>query len=294
MDLRALKLFQSAVRSCPSGLHSGMLKFRSLRLVIVGAIFIAFTTTAPPATAARLVPSGAAIVAITGGEAVISKVKPGKYRIVFPASQTIKWLGEVRGQSGAHIGSFSEKELVSRWAGMRNGSKEAAQATLSWKGRDRWVSSKISSPRINKRGLLVVDLATTEALPRRIKDFNLSIDRALRAKDLRFNTSTQTFTLDDTMSFEIAINGNASTVTTAVSEGTDCFGGVPLDGDGHIADIPGVYCGDFSILPMSTIQVIEASPTAQGWEQMVLFVLAQNTNDIEIFAIIANWDYQAS
>lgn len=271
-----------------------MLKSKSLRLVIVGAIFVAFMTTAPPATSARLVPSGTAIVAITGGEAVISKVQPGKYRIVFSDSQTIKWLGEVRGQTGSRIGSFSEQELVSRWAGMRNGSKVPAQATLSWKGRDRWVSSKVSSPRINKRGLLVVNLTTTEALPRRIKDFNLSVDRAPRAKNLRFNTSTQIWEMDDTMSLEIAINGNASTVTTAVSEGTDCFSGVPIDGDGKIADIPGVYCGDIEILPMSTLQVIEASPTAQGWEQMVLFVFADNTNNIEIFAIIANWDYQES
>lgn len=272
-----------------------MSKLRILPLVIVGAVLASFVVPASPASAAKMLPSGGAIVSITGDTASIANVQPRKYQIVFPKSQTIKWLGEVRGLNGARVGTFSGKELASRWTALRKGSKSPARATLSWKGKDRWVLSKVSAPRINEQGLLVMDLATPMSLPRRIKDFNLSIDRAPKSGNLRWNTTTQSFGLTDATSLQTTVNGNADTLTQAVGNGTNCFfDGIPIDGNGKIATVPGVTCADVVFLPMSTIQVIEASPTAQGWEQAVLFLQAYNSENTEIFAIIANWDYEAS
>jgi hypothetical protein len=140
-----------------------------------------------------------------------------------------------------------------------------------------------------------MDLTTTRSLPRRIKDFNLSIDRAPKSGNLRWNTTTQSFGITDATSLLTTVNGNANTLTQAVGNGTNCFfDGVPIDGNGKIASVPDVACADVYFMPMSTIQVIEASPTAQGWEQAVLFLQAYNSEDTEIFAIIANWDYEAS
>lgn len=272
----------------------GMPKLKVLLPIIVGATLMTFWAAAPPSLAARQLPSGTALVAISGDEATIVKVQPRKYRITFPASQTIKWLGEVRGLPGARVGSFTEQELVSRWGGLRRGSKSPARATLSWKGEERWVLSKVSRPRVNSEGLLVVDLTTPRSLPTRIKDFNLSIDRASRAKNLRWTTTTQTFALSDITSLEVTVDGNASTSTEGVASGTGCFySPIPLDGNGHIASIPAVACGDTDILTMSTIQVIAASPSSQGWEQAVLY-LSQGGNTSTWFVIIANWDYQGS
>jgi hypothetical protein len=272
----------------------GMPKLKVLPLIMVGATLMTFLVAAPPAFAARQLPSGTALVAISGDAATIIKVQPRKYRITFPASQTIKWLGEVRGLPGARIGSFTEQELVSRWADLRRGSKSPARATLSWKGEERWVLSKVSRPRVNREGLLVVDLTTPRSLPPRIMDFNLSIDRASRANNLRWNTTTQTFSLSDITSLEVTVNGNASTSTEGVANGSDCFySPIPLDGNGHIASVPGLVCGDVEILSMSTIQVIAASPSSQGWEQAVLN-LFQGGNTSTWYVIIANWDYQGS
>jgi hypothetical protein len=261
------------------------------RLVAVGATLAVSMTTAPSAPAAQYFPSGTAIVAITGGEAIISKVGPGKYRIVFPASQNIKWLGEVRGQSGARIGSFTEQGLVSRWAGIRNGSKAPAQATLSWKGRSRWVSTKVSSPRINKQGLLVVDLTTSEALPSRVKGFNLSIDRAPGTKNPRFNTSTQTYALTDSVSLVTTINGNVNISTKGESSGVECLS-FSSQKDGEAIPFTG-ECGDVQI-EYPTIARLEGATSELPGSLPAVIYATDSSNVIEISVNLAVWAYQAS
>lgn len=137
---------------------------------------VTYVAAAPP----DLRPTGKALIAATGGTASVVKVAGGRYRLTLPGNARIAWLGEDT-QRRLTQGTFTPARLRAAWKSLGHRRNAGVTTTLTWTkrgGESAWALTRLSNPRVNSNGGLVVDVITSFALPNVLKDYSVNIQRA--------------------------------------------------------------------------------------------------------------------
>lgn len=128
--------------------------------------------------APELRPVGPAMVRIDGDVAVAKDLGNGRYRLVMPAGVTPTWIGPAEGIDGVSVGSFTPKKMVGSWALLGHKVDVGISSTLTWveRGKQRFLTVRITQPRMNGDDRLTFIARSPEALPREMKDFSVNIE----------------------------------------------------------------------------------------------------------------------
>lgn len=128
--------------------------------------------------APELRPSGPALVRIDGDVAVAKDLGDGRYRLVMPAGVTPTWIGPAEGIDGVQVGTFTASKMVGSWALLGHKVDVGISTTLTWveRGKQRYVTVRLTQPRMNGGERLTFIARSPEELPRQMKDFSVNIE----------------------------------------------------------------------------------------------------------------------
>lgn len=125
-------------------------------------------------------PVGNVVIRVDGGTAQAVDAGTNRFRVVLPKAASIKWLGATATRDAA-IGDFTTGRLVQAWQNIGHRRTAGVISTLTWRANGettQWASAKVSNPRLNARGQLVLTVRSTTALPPKMPRYSINITRA--------------------------------------------------------------------------------------------------------------------
>ncbi len=210
---------------------------------------------------------GEALIVVSGGGKVhAAETGDGRYRLVLPAKARIAWLGN-NDRGLLAQGRFSPERLTRAWTALGHRRSDGVFTTLTWRtsaGKDAWALVRVSNPRVNGRGQLVIDALSSDALPRELAGYSVNVRRAA--------PTARTFPL---VGRAVHLTEVVTMTTTALSAKTTT--GVLSDGSkecwryshtGFSEDYWSGECGGTNFASI-TVMVKEATATDPGSEVAV-------------------------
>jgi hypothetical protein len=126
-------------------------------------------------------PVGNVVIRVDGGgNARVVDAGGGRFRMILPKNASIQWLGATQTRDVA-IGDFTTGRLVQAWQNIGHRRTAGVISTLTWRANGettQWASARVSDPRINARGRLVLTVRSTTDLPPQMPRYTINITRA--------------------------------------------------------------------------------------------------------------------
>lgn len=142
---------------------------------LVASMGVATATDAPVER-----PVGNVVIRVDGGTAQALRAGANRFQVVLPKAASITWLGATATRSAA-IGDFTSGRLVEAWQNIGHRRPAGVVSTLTWRAngeKTQWVSAKVSNPRLNARGQLMLTVDSPTALPPKMPRYSINITRA--------------------------------------------------------------------------------------------------------------------
>jgi hypothetical protein len=125
-------------------------------------------------------PVGNVVIRVDGGTAQAVGTGSERFDMVLPKRASIKWLGATA-QRDVAIGEFTSGRLARAWQSLGHRRTAGVISTLTWRANGettQWASARVSNPRLNARGQLVLTVRSTTALPPKMPRYTVNISRA--------------------------------------------------------------------------------------------------------------------
>jgi hypothetical protein len=126
-------------------------------------------------------PVGNVVIRVDGGgNARVVDAGGGRFRMILPKNASIQWLGATQTRDVA-IGNFKAGRLAQAWQSIGHRRTTGVVSTLTWRpngSTTQWASAKVSDPRVNARGRLVLTVRSTTLLPPKMPRYTINITRA--------------------------------------------------------------------------------------------------------------------
>lgn len=125
-------------------------------------------------------PVGSVVIRVDGGTARAVEAGTNRFRMILPKRASIKWLGATATRDVA-IGEFTSGRLAQAWQSIGHRRTAGVISTLTWRANaetTQWASARVSNPRLNARGQLVLTVRSTTALPPMMPRYTVNISRA--------------------------------------------------------------------------------------------------------------------
>jgi hypothetical protein len=125
-------------------------------------------------------PVGNVVIRVDGGTAQAIDAGTNRFRVILPKRASIQWLGATATRDVA-IGDFTTGRLVQAWQNIGHRRTTGVVSTLTWRAngeKTQWASAKVSNPKLNARGQLVLTVRSTTALPAKMPRYSINITRA--------------------------------------------------------------------------------------------------------------------
>lgn len=168
-------------------------------LAAVGLVAASSLALGTAPASAEGVGSGRALIHIDAPTATVIKTGKNSYRMVLPPDSSGQWMGERTNDAGTtqvRVGDLTAKKLSTRWTKFRYTSR-AVPSTLAWMTSDgpSAAAVRLSQPKVTDAGVRF-DFTSPFAIPTRLKDVSINIQRAPKRNEVRSDQYTFNITSD--------------------------------------------------------------------------------------------------